>query len=267
MGLGGQAARAQQADSLNVNGHNTARQQKRTQHKEKINSLIRREEEGVLAYNKQYAFGIKLATDGYGLSYEVGWMKTLNRTTILQFELNEKKNNKEDKKTPVTGAFTAGTPFIYGKQNNFYQFKVGMGEQRTIGGKGNKNGVGVTYLYAGGLSLGMLKPYYLQVQDPNTNEIKTIKYSQADSAQFLSTTNIVGGGGFSRGWGEMKFKPGIHGKLAFRFDYGRYNELLSAIEVGINAEYYTSKIPIMLLIPNKQFFFNSYVTILFGKRK
>ncbi|WP_133994428.1 hypothetical protein [Dinghuibacter silviterrae] len=242
----------------------TPHQQKVWEHRQRVNDLIRREEEGVLAYNKQFAFGIKLATDGYGLSYEIGWMKSLRWTNILQFELNEKKSPKEYKVSVSDNPYTSGTPFIYGKQNYFYQFKLGFGQQYMIGGKGNKNGVAVSGIYAGGLSLGILRPYYVQTED-STGQVINIKYNQQDSAAFLG--NVYGGTGLGTGWGELAFKPGIHGKVALRFDYGRYNELLSAIEVGVNAEYYFNKVPIMVLAPNHAFFLNSYVTIEFGKRK
>jgi hypothetical protein len=242
----------------------TPHQEKVYERRQRVNDLIRREEEGVLAYNKQYAFGVKLATDGYGLSYEIGWMKSLRWTNILQFELNEKKDPKEYKVSVSDNPFTSGTPFIYGKQNYFYQFKLGFGQQYMIGGKGNKNGVAVSGIYAGGLSLGLLRPYYVQTED-STGQIVNIKYNQQDSAQFLG--NVYGGTGLGTGWGELKIKPGLHAKVAIRFDYGRYNELLSAIEVGVNAEYYFNKVPVMVLAPNRAFFLNSYVTIEFGKRK
>ncbi len=56
-------------------------------------------------------------------------------------------------------------------------------------------------------------------------------------------------------------------KHALRFDYGSYNEIVSAIEVGITGELYSKKIPILLQIPQRQFFFSAYVAICFGKRK
>ncbi len=70
----------------------------------------------------------------------------------------------------------------------------------------------------------------------------------------------------TKGFNEIKFVPGAFAKLGMRFDYGRYNEFISAIEVGLNAEAYTKKMPIMLLNP-KSNFFNVYATIIFGKRK
>ena len=52
-----------------------------------------------------------------------------------------------------------------------------------------------------------------------------------------------------------------------RFDYGRLNQTVTAIEVGLTGEYYFSKIPQVLLVPQKSFFFNAYVQIMFGSRK
>ncbi len=46
-----------------------ARQQKKEERKEKINQLIKQEEEGALIYQKQNIFGVKLTTDGYGAFY------------------------------------------------------------------------------------------------------------------------------------------------------------------------------------------------------
>jgi hypothetical protein len=111
-----------------------------------------------------------------------------------------------------------------------------------------------------------LKPYYLEVQDPANNSSKFIKYSVADSSLFLGPT-ILGGGGLGKGWGEMKIKPGGFAKAALRFDYGRFNEMVSAIEVGLSADFYASKIPIMIGQKDKQLFLQAYVSVVFGRRK
>ena len=42
------------------------------QRKQRINALIKKEEEGVISYHKQTAFGIKLNSDGYGGFFELG---------------------------------------------------------------------------------------------------------------------------------------------------------------------------------------------------
>ncbi|SIT28721.1 hypothetical protein SAMN05421788_108106 [Filimonas lacunae] len=240
--------------------------QKKEERKQRINQLIKQEEEGALIFSKQGAFGIKLNTDGYGIFYEHGKYKTITRTDIWWMELGEHQSNKQEKRTNSLGGYYIGNPYVFGKQNNLYQFKLGLGQQRLIGGKGNKNGVAVSAVYGGGLIAGMLKPYYLSVYYPNEGVSKDIRYTD-DPVSFLDPTLIDGASGLFKGFGKIKFVPGIHARAALRFDYGRFNELLSAIEIGVNAEYYTQNMPIMVGDTDKKFFFNGYVALVFGKRK
>lgn len=247
---------------------------KKEARKERIEGLIRQEEEGVLVYNKQTIFGIQLRSNGYGAFLELGKMKNRDITNVFQIELTETKNQREQKDQlgpQAVGVFlVSSNPFIYGKQNYFYNLRFGMGQTRRIGDKGNKNGVSVQGLYLGGISLGLLRPYYLEIVENPGEETRKIKYGSgvsADSAFFLNPNSIVGGTGIGKGWGEIKIKPGIYGKTGLRFDWGRFNEVVSALEVGVSAEYYPQKIPIMINTKNPQFFFNAYVAIEFGKRK
>jgi hypothetical protein len=241
----------------------TSKKDKREARRERINALLKLQEEGEIIFNKQSIFGIKLATDGYGLSYEWGKFKSNRVATIFQVELNEKKHKKEKRVSYVSpGGFNFNS-LIFGKMNNFYQFKLGMGQQRIIGGKGNKNGVGVMAIYGGGVSAGLLKPYYVDVDDPNTGQRFRKTYPTIIDSGYYEQ----GSSGFTVGWGEVKFKPGVHAKAAMRFDYGRFNETVTAIEVGLNAEYYMDKIPQMALNEEKKFFFNAYISLLLGRRK
>ena len=84
---------------------------------------------------------------------------------------------------------------------------------------------------------------------------------------FLDPGAIIGGAGFTKGFSEMTVVPGVHARVALRFDYGHFNELLSAIETGVNAAFYTKDINMMYNEPAKKFFFNAYVAVVFGKRK
>ncbi len=234
--------------------------------KEKLRQLIMQEEQGAIIYQKQSIFGVKLKTDGYGAFLEFARFKTARKSNLYSLELGERKNSKEEKITSAQGGYLSN-PYIFGKINNFYYAKLGYAQQRLIGNKGNKNGVAVSAIYGGGLSAALLKPYYLKVGDPNTNEVKDVKYNNNDDV-FLNNPNLVlGASGFGKGFGELKFTPGAYVKTAMRFDYGRYNELVSAIEVGLNVEVYTKKLPVMLLNKDRQLFFNAYAAIAFGRRK
>ena len=240
---------------------------KKEQRRKKINAMIKQAEEGVLVYNKQTIYGLQGRSNGYGLFFEMGKMKTPLRSTIYRVDFTEIKHLKENKFQNLSNPFMfLSNPYVYGKVNNFYQLTLGYGQQRMLGQKGNKNGVSVSAVYNGGLAAGLLKPYFLQVQDPVTNNVKYIQYTSTDSALFLGQ-NIMGAGGFWRGWNQLKFQPGIFTKGSLRFDYGRFNEVVSALELGLSVEYYTKKITIMALQQDKPIFFQGYVSILFGRRK
>jgi hypothetical protein len=240
----------------------------KNERREKINQLIKQEEEGALIYQKQITQGIHFNTDGWSVFYEKGKYKSIKKTNLWWIEIGEHKHPKEEK-TPTASAvqgFIIVSNYIYGKQNNLYDVKLGFGQQKLIGGKGNKNGVAVSAIYGGGVSAGLLKPYYLQIQNPTTRKQEDIKYANNDNL-FLDPTIVLGKSTFGKGFNEMQFVPGGHVKGALRFDYGRYNEMVSALEVGLKATYFSKKMPIMLLNKEKSLFFNAYISVTFGKRK
>jgi len=240
------------------------RKEKKELKKQKINELVRQAEEGVLVYHKQNAFGIQLRTNGYGIFYELGKMKTNRKAEIYRIDINESKHIREDKVSGRAQIF--GNPYIFGKRNYFYPVTIGYGQQYIFGQKGNKNGVAVTGMWNAGISLGLLRPYYIRVAQQGGGE-KFLKYSVQDSLEFVDQANVIAGGGIARGWGEIKLKPGAFAKTGLRFDYGRYNETVSALEIGLSIEAYGSKIPILLYQKEPQIFFQGYVAIVFGRRK
>jgi len=250
--------------SIFAQDRKTAKAERKKEKQDRVNALIKQEEEGALIYSKQTSFGLQLRTNGYGGFVELGCLKTRRKSNLYTLELTEIKDAKEEKSS---NGFLSFNPYIYAKQNNFYQAKLGFGQQYLLGQKGNKNGVAVLIIYHGGLSLGLLRPYYLEVED--NGKTRKIKYSQQDSSLFLSTNPdiVKGSAGLGKGWNELKLKPGAYAKGAIRFDYGRYNEIVSGIEIGISVDAYSQKIPIMVFGDPRQFFFQGHIAIVFGRRR
>jgi hypothetical protein len=236
---------------------NSSKQEKKNAKKEKINQLMRQEEEGEIIFHKQSAFGFKIPTDGYGIIYEMGRFKSNRISNLYQIEFSEKKHPKEKKQGASSNQYQVNS-VVPGKLNNFYQVKFGFAQQRIIGGKGNKNGVAVGAVYGAGLSLGLLKPYYVDVREGTR-----VTYDKIVDSAYIP----LGASGFTVGWGEVKIRPGLNTKVGLRFDYGRLNETVTAIEVGLNAEFYPQEIPQMLYVEEKQFFFSAYLSLLLGRRK
>lgn len=238
------------------------RQDKKAEKKERLSALVKQEEEGVLVYTRQTVFGVELRTNGYGAFVEHGRRRSVKATTTFAFELTEIKHPKEEK---GMGTNFFANSYVYGKMNNFYQAKLGVGQQILLGQKGNKNGVAVTAHFQGGLSLGLLKPYYVDAMD-GVGQSRSVKYDSPDSTLFLSG-NVSGGSGFTRGWDELKLKPGAFAKASMRFDFGRFNESVQALEIGLSVDAYADKIPILVYTEPQQLFFQGHIAFVFGRRK
>ncbi|MBL0146674.1 MAG: hypothetical protein IPP48_13985 [Chitinophagaceae bacterium] len=243
----------------------SAKKTKREEKRKRIDALIKQEEEGVIAYKKHIVVGAKLTSDGYGGFIEKGISKSVKKALLFQLDITEKKHQKEEK-SGQTALNLA--PKIYGKLNFFYPVKLGVQMQLLLGNKGSRNGVNITGNLGGGLTLGLLRPYELGV-DTGSGKTTYFRYDSPDSLWYLAAMDepTAQGPGFSKGWNHLKITPGIYVKPALRFDYGRYNETISGLEVGLIGEFYAKKIPQMLYNKQKQFFLSAYVTIIFGKRK
>jgi hypothetical protein len=234
-----------------------------------------------ITYHKQSDFGIKLTSDGYGAFFEMGRIKSPKKTLLFQLEITEKKSAKEDK---VTNPGADGSPFIYGKENFFYPIKLGVQEQILLAEKASKNGVNISTNFGGGLIIGLVRPYEMQVITDSIGDTKFVTYNSPDSNLFLTPGSpplidlsngavtaampgFISGPDFTQGWNALSVIPGLYAKGALRCDYGSSNELVTAIEIGLTAEYYTKKVPLVVYVPDKQFFLSTYITIIFGKRK
>lgn len=263
------AAHVSVAQATVSGGEKKSKQEKKAAKQAKIEEMVRLEEEGTIIYPKQNIFGFRLLSDGWSVMFEKGKQKSTHKQTLYSIEFGERKHNKEVKlySGSSSGGFIFGQPLIYGKENNFFFLKPAIGQSYLIGGKGNKNGVAVSAIYKGGLSLGMLKPYYVDIQEPVNQQILAVKWEGGDGEYDKYFLNPLGSSGLFKGAGETQFKPGVFLQGALRFDYGRYNEVVSAIETGFNIEYYSSEMPIMIGNEPKKGYLNVYITLEFGRRK
>ncbi len=243
------------------------RQEKREKRKEKVETMLKLEEEGVIVNKKHFLGAIKLNSDGYGGFIEKGIAQSVNKAMLFQLEISERKHPKEIKEVGLQG----GGAYFYGKINFFYPVKLGVQQQFLLGNKGNKNGVSVSANFGGGLTLGLLRPYLLGYPDTAISNKGNIIYkglepNKTDSLKFISDV-AIGGPAFGVGYNKIKVNLGAYAKAALRFDYGKYNEIISALELGFIAEYYGKPVQQMIYSKDNNFFFSAYVAILFGRRK
>lgn len=235
------------------------------------------EKKGII-YNKEISGGAYIASNGWGIMMERGKIQSIKKTRLMYWsfgELRDYRLRKQKAEFGIGGRFSDYSPkdYFYGRQNNFYALRYGLGQKRVLGDKAEKNGVRVALTYTAGLSLGFLKPYYLdlaylidRVDNTEFYEVIPSKYID-DKEKFLDWYSIAGASGFKYGLKEIEPVPGGFGKIGLNFDWGKVEEMQMALEVGIMADVYYKRIPIMVANNNKPYFFGAYVQFQFGKRK
>lgn len=211
--------------------------------------------------------GIRLNTQGWTIYGERGKNVTYYKKIIYQFELGEYKHPKQAKQSVNTSLTSNSRPYFFGKQNNFYILHANIGVRRHIGEKAEKSGVEVNYVYMGGATLGILKPYFINVVSKDNNApFESIQYTGLNEEQFLDWSGIYGASGFTKGVGKSKLLPGLHGKLGLNFDWSSYSDLLKSIEVGLALDVFYKKVPLMVTQKNSFYFLNLYLSAQLGRK-
>ena len=227
-------------------------------------------------YNKEFTIGLKAHTNGFGLSANFVKINSIFKKRVIEIEIMDLKHPKEKRQQSLfSSGRTSAKGYVFGKQNNFYNVNANLGWVRTIAEKGRKSGVAVSMYYAGGISIGLAKPYYLDLIYDRSGEfeIRSEKYTpgpepEGNADLYLNPIYIFGSSGFAAGLNELKIHPGLQGKVALNFDWANYSEFVKALEVGAMVNTYFQRIPILVDddVKNHFIYVNLYLRLMLGKR-
>lgn len=228
-----------------------------------------------VVFATESVYEARIHMNGFAVSYRKGRLRSYYRTTYQGFEIGYIKDGREDrqnKNISITGERLSSS-FIYGKRSQFFAFRYFLGEKRYLSEKTRRKGVAVGFIYEGGVSLGLIKPYYLKVirteSDRVTRALETIKYSDETREDFLNHDDIYGGVGFFKGFNEVTPTVGAHGKIGMHLAIGAFEKNVKAVEVGLMLDIYPRKIPLLIEradISNDFFFPKLYMSFQFGRR-
>lgn len=230
-----------------------------------------------IIYRNEYTANISLLTNGYSLAYRSGKIKTFYKSTYYHLELgllHDPREQKQNRNIPLSFSKISQS-FRFGKQNHVYMIRAGKGVKRLLTDKARRRGVAIGYTYEAGPSIAILRPYYLELiynieeNGKYYNELRVEKYSEENAGKFLDYNSIFGGAPGNPGWGEVRLVPGVQGKLGAFFSTGAFEKYARSLEIGIMADLYMRKIPVMVeteAISSKPYFLNFYATLEFGKR-
>lgn len=229
---------------------------------------------GIL-YNQERALEIRPHSNGGAVGFQFGKIVTYYKTRYYQFDIGLLKHPKEFRQSitfhsgnPFTG--TANS-FTYGKQNHLIILRAGFGEKKYFSDKAKRKGIAVGVNYQLGASLGLLKPYYLNLSRLEDNGfedyISTERYSEENAALFLDETKIIGPASFLKGFDEISIVPGLNARIGAHFSLGAFDKYVKAFEMGIAVDAFVKRIPIMVIENNTPVFINGYLSFQIGKRK
>lgn len=227
---------------------------------------------GVL-YNEETTFTGGIHSSGFNLGYRKGIIKKYYLTTFYDIDFGNLKHPKEYLQSlraqSALHNITSANSFIYGKQNSFFTLRGGLGVKRYFSEKARRKGVAVALTYEGGPSVGIIKPYYLDLRKFNADQwhLEATRYSPKIKDEFLELNNIAGSSSFFKGLGQMDIIPGVQGKAMLNFSFGDQENFVRSLEAGLMVDVYTRKVPIMIEEPNTAYFINFYIGVEFGKRK
>jgi hypothetical protein len=207
-------------------------------------------------------YGAFLSSNGYGATYRYGFWRDARNQFILDADFAYVKHPKE---VNTTIAYNYSTHrYVYGKENLFWELKGMAGWQKELYRKIDRTGISVRLYYAGGISIGFLKPVYYKVFTTSpfgeiTNE-EFLKFNPAIHQQ-----SIGGRGPFFMGFNEIKIVPGLTAKAGFSFEYSQKDAVIHALDAGISLTVYPKEIEIMAVDNNNFLFFNLIVAYRFGR--
>jgi len=231
-----------------------------------------------IVYEREWSIDMRLLTPrAVAIGVNVGQILSYDRTRFFNVEIGNLRHPQEYRQSfdQLITPNRVSRSFIYGKQNNVYVLRGGIGEKRYFSEKAKNRGLAIGVSYQVGANLGLVKPYYLELYrstEIGSPFVSTEKYSAQNANVFLDLGRIVGAASFSEGLAELRVMPGLHLKAATHFDWGAFDEFVKAIEAGINVDVFFQDVPLMVeneIVPhleNRPVFVNLYLNLQLGKR-
>lgn len=220
------------------------------------------------AYNREFNYGINFNTNagliGGGILKSSRYLNQ-NWSKFLSLEVVEVKHPKENRTFSATGS-----SYIAGKSNYLYALRPQYGREYVFFRKAPESGVQVNGIFAGGPTIGLLVPYYIVYDHSVTggpSSDRDLRTEPYDPTIHKYVERIHGNAGFFTGFSNLKIRPGVNVKTGLSFEYGRYREDVTGVEVGFLLEAYPQEMLIISGARNTSFFSSAYLILYYGRRK
>lgn len=225
-----------------------------------LSSFCYAQSDGGYSYSSEFIWGITKATNS-GLigGLNIKFTRGISDRKFQGFGL-EIVNVKDPQEQKVVSNST-GNSFILGKQNYLYSFRFMYDREYILFKKAPQQGVQVNFIVAGGPSIGLEAPYYVEIYKGN-NITDKVHYTPDVNDEI-----ILGTGNLFQGIGESSVVPGVNLKTSLAFEFGAFKSNVVGLEVGFLAELYKRDIVLIPTTDNTNFFPSAFITLFYGSRK
>lgn len=219
---------------------------------------LRAQPEEETVFRHEFLYGVNFNSNS-GLIGGLGlkWVEDLGgrHGRMAGLELVNVKHPKEYRTR------TGSSTYIQYKTHYLFALRPYYGRRWVIFDRAPEDGVRISLLGGAGPTIGILKPYYVLYREGGNRDVVSVPYTED-----LVLNNIDGVGPFYDGFDRIRYRPGVHGRLALSFDFGFLNTAVSGLETGVTFEQFFRKAQIMAVAPNFSSFNAVYFTLWFGRR-
>ncbi len=156
-----------------------------------------------------------------------------------------------------------GNQFILGKQDYLFALRGQWGREWTLFHRSDAGGIQFDGILAGGPTLGLLKPYFVQVVY-RKNPFQTLEVPYEPDLERDRNVVIVGGGSLFRGFDQITVVPGLNVKAAVAIELDAFDRNSIGLETGFLIEAYTREVVLLPEASNRSVFTSGYLTLFFG---
>ena len=214
-------------------------------------------------YLSEFNWGINKNSSGGligGFIFKKARKRTENVLETFGLEVMNVKHPLESRRTSNSGNF-----FIFGKSNYLYAFRFQYGRDLILFEKAPQQGVEIKAVVAGGPSLGLVTPYY--IERALDGPFATINEPYDPTNPNHSFQRIVGPGGLLQGIGEARIQPGLNLKAAINFEIGVMKSAVTGFEAGFLIDAYAKKVVMIPTASNQAIFPSVFLTLFYGYRR
>lgn len=229
------------------------------------------------SYSREFTYGINFNSNGGligGLMIKQVYHLNGKWYHFWGLEGVEVKHPKETRyQNPRSGG-----SYIRGKSNYLFVLRPQYGREYTFFKKAAESGVQVNGIIAAGPSIGFLAPYYIEFDYSNYGnnwnlqgplDIRTEQFDPDKHEKRIDNPDLrtLNGVGVFQGLSEPNLRFGGNIKAGVSFEYGRYMESVTGIEVGVLYEAFAGDLTMIPAGENRRHFTSFYLTLYYGHRR